>query len=50
MMKLRFEHAIVQILLTLLHVFEILLRINFSDIIDCFKHTSNCNVNAYHDK
>ena len=36
MMKLRFEHAIVQILLTLLQVFEILLRINFSDIIDYF--------------
>ena len=50
MMKLRFEHTIVQILLTLLHAFKILLRINFIDIIDCFKHTSNCNVNAYHDK
>lgn len=50
MINLHFEHAIVQILLALLHEFKTLLHINLIDIHDCFKQTLNCKVNAYHNK
>ena len=49
MMKLCFEHVMVQILLTLLHACGILLLINLTEIPDYFKYTF-CNVNAYHGK
>ena len=49
MENFHFVLVVVKILITLLHACKIL-QCNLIDNLDCFKHTLNSNMDAYHGK